>query len=270
MMITISIVAYKTESEQLMKLLNCCLKSKKIINRIYILDNSPANSLSKLFFHPKVTYIFNNANLGYGKAHNITIRRAIEQNMKYHLVLNPDIVFNPGTLEKIINYMDKNPNVGLLMPKILNPDGSIQYLCKLLPTPFDWIFRRFIPLTKYVEKRNFIFELRLSGYDEIMEVPYISGCFMFFRIKALKDIGLFDEKIFMYGEDTDISRRIYRKYRTVYYPLANATHEFQKESYKNLKMLMIHIKSAIYYFNKWGWFLDKERNNINKEVIEKL
>lgn len=271
MLINISIVLYKNIPIQLNKIIFNCLILNDLLNKIYLLDNSPKNYLSKQFpKNTKITYIFNSKNLGYGTAHNISIRKSIEEGVKYHLVLNPDITFNKGTLEKIIKYMDSHQEIGLLMPKILYPDGSIQYLCKLLPTPFDWILRRFIPIIKYIEKRNDLFELRFSGYDKIIEVPYLSGCFMFFRTQALKEIGLFDENIFMYGEDTDITRRIYKKYKTIFFPHTEAIHEFHKESYKNFRMLLIHIKSAIYYFNKWGWFFDKERCAINKEVLEKL
>jgi GT2 family glycosyltransferase len=271
MLINISIVLYKNTQIQLKKIISNCLNSIDLINNIYLLDNSPDNYLSKqLTKNKKIVYLFSNKNLGYGKAHNIAIKQSFAKNIKYHLVLNPDIFFKKGTLEKIINYMNNNPDIGLLMPRIHYPDGSIQYLCKLLPTPFNLIFRRFLPIRKYRKKKNNLFELRFAGYDKIMEVPYLSGCFMFFRTEALKDTGLFDENIFMYGEDTDITRRIYKKYKTIYYPLAEATHEFHKESYKNIRMMVIHIRSIIYYFNKWGWFFDNERRTINKEVLKKI
>ncbi|MFH0976573.1 MAG: glycosyltransferase family 2 protein [Spirochaetota bacterium] len=268
--ITASVVIYKNEPEQIRLLLSCLLDTK-IISRIYLIDNSPDKiSASTLKLPQKCEYIFTGSNIGYGAGHNIAIRKSLALNSKYHLVVNPDISFKKGTLEKVLKYMDEHPDTGLLMPKILYPDGSTQYLCKLLPTPFDWIFRRFLPIKKYVEKRNNLFELRFSGYDKIMVVPYLSGCFMCFRTDALKETGLFDEKIFMYGEDTDITRRIYQYYKTIYYPFAEAVHEFHKESYKNIKLLLVHIKSAIYYFIKWGWFFDRERREINKEVLEKI
>ena len=84
-----------------------------------------------------------------------------------------------------------------------------------------------------------------------MNVPYLSGCFMFLT-SVLKKIGLFDENIFMYLEDTDINRRIHSKYKTTFYPKLEITHEYNKELYKNKKLLIFYIKSAIYYFNKWG------------------
>jgi hypothetical protein len=234
-------------------------------------DNSPADNLKTFAeISDSIVYIFNNRNLGYGKAHNIAVRKTIEDGIKYHLVLNPDVCFEPRVIENIYEFMEKNPDVGILMPKILYPDGSIQYLCKLLPAPVDVISRRFVPIKKSVEKRNEAYELRFTKYDKIMEVPYLSGCFMFIRTAVFEKAGLFDERFFLYFEDVDLSRRIHRYYRTVYYPEVFIYHGFEKGSYKNFKLLKHHIVSAIRYFNKWGWFFDKEKERINKETLEKI
>ena len=169
--------------------------------------------------------------------------------------------------------MENNPDVGLVMPKVLYPDGTLQYLCKLLPTPLDLFGRRFLnfgPFRKIIEKRNEVYELRFTGYDKIMEVPYLSGCFMFIRTEVLKKVGLFDERFFMYLEDTDLSRRIHRVSKTIYYPEVSIYHEYGKGSYKNPKLLKYHLDSTFKYFNKHGWFFDKERDEINKKTLEKL
>ena len=109
-------------------------------------------------------------------------------------MVNPDIKFESAILVKILAYMKVNTNVGHLMPKVFYPNGELQYLCKLIPTPFDLFFRRFVPL-RFIENRIYRFELRKSGYNTIMDVPYLSGCFMFLRVSALKEIGLFDERL---------------------------------------------------------------------------
>lgn len=96
------------------------------------------------------------------------------------------------------------------------------------------------------------------------------GCFMFMRVSALKKVGLFDESIFMYTEDIDMTRRIHRFYKTIYYPLVTIVHAHRAASYTNNKMLRIHIKSAIRYFNKWGWFFDRERRIWNRQLLNSL
>jgi len=271
--INVSIVLFKNDQDLVKKAIYSCVNSV-LINRIYLIDNSPRDILSCLAsLDSRIEYIFNNANLGFGKAHNIALKRSIEENIPYHLVLNPDVYFEGGVLEELYHFMENNPDVGLVMPKVLYPDGTLQYLCKLLPTPLDLFGRRFLnfgPFRKIVEKRNEVYELRFTGYDKIMEVPYLSGCFMFIRTEILKKVGLFDESFFMYLEDTDLSRRIHRVAKTVYYPYVYVYHEYGKGSYKSLKLLYYHIKSAVKYFNKYGWFFDKEREEINKKILEKL
>jgi GT2 family glycosyltransferase len=89
--------------------------------------------------------------------------------------------------------------------------------------------------------------------DFIYDVPYLSGCFMFFRVCTLKKVGLFDENFFMYLEDADITRRFLKFSRTVYFPHATAYHYYEGLTHKKLKFKWITVKSAFTYFNKWGW-----------------
>jgi len=211
--------------------------------------------------------------MGYGKAHNIAIRKSISDGVPYHLVINPDVSFKKGTLEAIYGFMEGNPDIGLLMPKILYPDGSLQYVCKMIPTPLDLFERRFLNfghLRKIIEARNNRFELRFADYNDLMNVPFLSGCFMFLRTSALKEIGLFDERFFMYADDTDLSRRIHEKYKTIYYPKVSIIHDHARESYRNRKMLIIHIINVIRYFDKWGWIRDKKRKFYNAKLLEEL
>ena len=263
----VSIVLYNTLYSEIQSLVEIMTPIPQI-ETIFLIDNSPSQNTILKDVSGKVKYVFNNANIGFGAAHNIAMKESINNNIKYHLVINPDISFKGDILKEILLFMDENADVGLLMPKVFYPNGNIQYLCKLLPTPFDWIGRRFFPFPKVITKRNKLFELHDSGYDKIMNIPYLSGCFMFLRIETLNKIGLFDEKIFMYGEDTDITRRIHQFYKTLFYPKVTIIHHHNKESYRSRRLLWIHIKSAIYYFNKWGWIFDQERRKFNKRVIE--
>lgn len=261
-MLTVSIVLHKTDVNQLIR----CIDSvnKNIDTRIFLIDNSPTKNLKSIADEfDNVTYVFNPANPGYGAAHNIALRKAIEIGGSYHLVLNADVYFNVGTLRQLVDYMNREPDVGLVMPKVLYPNGEIQYLCKLLPTPIDLISRLIFP-KKIQVKNNLKFEMRSSNYDKEMFVPYLSGCFMFLRIEALKKCGLFDERFFMYPEDIDLTRRVAAEYRTMFYPGATIYHEYGAASKKSIKMLLIHAYNIIRYFNKWGWIFDSERGRLNK------
>lgn len=270
MNITSSIVLYKTSLKQLDTILNCV--SIANIHKLYLIDNSPTNELEKhiqSYNSDRFIYVFNNANIGYGAAHNIAIRKAMEENATYHVVLNPDIIFDNYVISQISDYMNQHLDVGQILPKVVYPNGDLQYLCKLIPTPIDLIFKRFLP-NKWIEKRIHKYQLRFTGYNKIMNIPYLSGCFMFFRISALKEVGLFDERFFMYPEDIDITRRMHIKYKTIFYPEVTIIHAHAAESYKSKKMLWVHISNMIKYFNKWGWFFDNERRIVNKRVLSEL
>lgn len=114
------------------------------------------------------------------------------------------------------------------------------------------------------------YELDCFDYESVFEFPSLSGCFMFLRSDKLKLIGGFDPRFFLYLEDFDLTRRMHKIAKTLYFPHASATHRFDKASYNNPQMLKLHIASAVKYFNKWGWFRDKERDSINKETLKKL
>ena len=261
--ITASIVTYKSNLHELSIVLKCTADSS--VEKIYIVDNSPTDELKTFAtVSPKIEYLFGHGNIGYGSAHNIAMRKAIELGAKYHVVINPDISFNRLVIENLAQYMDHNEDIGHLMPKIIYPDGEIQYLCKLLPTPMDLIGRRFIPVKSYIARRNYHLEMRGSGYDKIINVPFLSGCFMFLRVDAIAKVDGFDDDFFMYCEDIDLCRRIgMAGFRTVYYPKESVIHTHAKESFKSKVMLKAHIKSALRYFNKWGWLFDDYRSKTN-------
>lgn len=265
-MINCSVVLYNNSFTEIASLVKS-LRQSEVIEKIYLIDNSPI--LNVEFRKLSINYIFTGKNLGYGAGHNIALRKTIVQGIPYHLVVNPDISFDPVIIDSIVQFMNNNSETGQIMPKVYYPNGEIQYLCKLLPTPFDLIFRRFIP-ENWTKTRTERFELRKSGYNTLLDVPYLSGCFMFLRTKAIKEVGIFDERFFMYPEDIDLTRRIHQKYRTVFYPEVSIVHHHAQESYTNLKMLWIHITNLIRYFNKWGWFFDKERRNVNKETLKQI
>ena len=269
-MITASIVLYKTSQKETETIVHSVIQSKSI-EKLYIIDNSPTDALSWVKdLSPIIEYI-KNKNTGYGSSHNIALRNAIERNSDYHIVLNPDIIFEPHVIPKIKEYMDAETDTVYLLPKVIYPDGETQHLAKLLPTPFHLIFRRFLPKNRMFNKMQNKYVLFNSGYDKIINPPSLSGCFMFLRVKTLKEKNIFfDERFFMYFEDFDIIRRLHRVGKTIYYPEVTIIHNHNKASYKSKKMLLAHIKSAIQYFNKYGWFIDKERKKMNKQILNEI
>lgn len=271
-MITASIVTYKNRAGDLESVLRSALADG--IELIYLIDHSPADEVKRfmddssplgdMLRDPRVSYA-QHPNRGFGAGHNIAIRKSIAAGAKYHAILNPDIYWEGDVVERLARYMDENPDVGMVAPKVLYPDGRLQYTCKMLPAPIDLIGRRFLP-KKLTAKRNARFELHASGHDKIMNVPYIHGCFMLLRNSDLLRAGMFDERFFMYPEDIDITRRLHAISKTIYYPDVSIYHAHEAASRKFNKMLWIHITNMIRYFNKWGWLRDPERREANRRI----
>lgn len=253
--ITCCIVLYNNDFDEIRNAIASFINTELFV-KLYLIDNSQTDRLKVLSNDDRIEYIHNVSNRGFGTAHNIAIQKSILLGSQYHLVLNPDIYFNPGTLESIFSFMNNNINVGHLMPKVLFPDNKFQFLCKNNPTFFDLFVRGFMPnfLKGIFRKRISLYDFRDSNFNKpIYRIPYLSGCFMFFRTSTLKKVGLFDENIFMYLEDADITRRFLEISDTVYFPDAFIYHHYSGLTHKKIKYKIITIKSAIYYFNKWGW-----------------
>jgi GT2 family glycosyltransferase len=266
--LTGAIVLYNNDPGTLLATINSFLDTDLNV-RLYLIDNSPNDKLRGIVEDARVEYIYNNSNLGFGKAHNIAIENCFSRS-QYHLVLNPDIKFDGEILTHLYNYMEANHDIGQIMPKIFYENGELQRLCKLLPAPRDLFGRRFFPDSKWANERNREYELQDFAYDRILDVPNLSGCFMFIRTSVLQKSGLFDPRYFMYMEDVDLTRRIGRVARTVFYPYVSIIHGYQKESYNNRRLMRFHITSAIKYFNKWGWLMDSERKTANRKVTMEL
>lgn len=267
-MVSASIVTYRTDCDELCH----CIESlrKNGVSPIFVSDNSPDDSLRDFCSgFDEVEYIHNGRNIGYGAGHNVAIRKAIHLKSDYHLVINSDVYFGGGVIDRIVGYMDANADVAQLIPNVTYPDGKIQYVVRLLPTPADLIFRRFLP-ERWIQKRNTCYCLAFYDHSKPFDVAYHQGSFMFFRTKCFDTVGLFDERFFMYPEDIDITRRMHRLYRTMFFPAVTVVHAHKAASYKSVRMLAVHMVNMIKYFNKWGWFFDRERSVWNKNLLEQL
>lgn len=263
---TVSLVVYKMPMAAMMPVISGVLESS--CSKFYIVDNGNdpvlAAEISSLQSE-KICYI-PSENRGFGAGHNEALCHSATEGFEFHIIVNPDISFKSGTLEKIIAFMKDFPDIGLVMPKTLNSDGSIQHNCKFVPTPTDLIFKRFMPAFM---KRGRMKRFMMMDYDHnvILDVPYLCGCFMAFRNSVLKKSGLFDERFFLYPEDIDITRRIWHSgFRAVYFPGAEVIHSHTQASYKSIKMLWCHIWNMIRYFNKWGWLYDPLRRELNCRI----
>jgi len=233
---------------------------------LHIVDNSVKALKHELFRHPRVKYLFVGRNLGFGAAHNLALTQ-LTLPSDVHLLLNPDISFDSEVLPSLVKLLQMEADIGAVMPRVIYPNGTHQHLSKLLPTPIDLILRRFLPITLLKEHINRRYELHALCQDRNNDIPSLSGCFLLIRTAILQDIGGFDERYFMYMEDVDLVRRVGDVARTVYCPSISVTHDYGKGSYHNAKLLSYHLKSAVKYFNKWGWFYDPIRTTRNRRIL---
>lgn len=281
-MITASIVTYNDHLLDIEAILRSIIASP--IRKVWIIDHSDRvfslrEELQQYMHRDKdirehiergfqIEYLHED-NVGYGRGNNRAIRLAMEEGCQYHLVVNPDVWFSSDVIPTIWKYMEEHPEVGQIMPKVLFLDGNIQPLAKLLPTPMDMFCRMILPEWMF-KRRNKRYELADSGYKNIMNVPCLSGCFMFFRTSTLQECGLFDERYFMYAEDFDLTRRIHRRFKTLFFPNVSIFHKFNRGSHRSLRLFLIHTMSMVRYFNKFGWFYDKERHHFNRQLIQEI
>ena len=263
--ISASLVLYNTEFKIVEESIRSYFNSS-VHGDLWIIDNSVDLKYKYLEeYNSRITYINSGKNLGYGRAHNIALRNFIDKT-DYHIILNPDISFEHDVIVELSDYLDINSRVGLIAPRAVYPDGEVQSNGRLIPNPIHLVLRRFFSISKFNLKVNSDYELKNNGASNYL-TPVVLGSFMMFRNSALEEVGLFDERFFLYPEDIDISRRMFENYDNIIFVDKQFIHHHYQESYKSTKLLYVHIKEMIKYFNKWGWFIDTKRGLLNQKVL---
>lgn len=247
-MVTGSIVTYNNISTIAKTLETLFGETKDIDFKLYVLDNGSSDGTPEFIEqnYPYVTVIRSGKNVGFGAGHNIIINQV---ESKYHAVINPDIVLTQNAVKKMADYMDENPDIGLLSPRICFPDGRDQILGKRNPHLKYLVASRL----RGDEPSKLLKEYAMLDCDlsKPTEIENATGCFMFIRTDILKSIGGFDDGFFMYFEDADLARRINEVSKCVYYPDAVVNHVWGRDSKRNFKLMLVHINSMLRYFRKW-------------------
>ncbi len=204
---------------------------------------------------PMVSVVENPLVTGYGGNHNINLARS---NSDYFVIMNSDMLVKPDTFKNLIAFMAGDGTIGMVAPKVLNEDGTLQFLNKRYPSVFDLFLRKFCPagLCGFFKKRMDAYEMRDTDYNSVVEAQLLSGSFMFCRTDKLKELGGFDEHFFLYFEDYDLCRRFQKAgLKTVFYPGAEAVHFWERSAHKSWRFALMFINSAVKYFSRWGWKL---------------
>jgi GT2 family glycosyltransferase len=227
------------------------------ITEVIVVDNASNDDSQTLVINefPEVIWIQMKNNVGFGKACNIGSQRA---SGKFLLFLNPDTVISKKTLSLSLDFMVTHPEVGLMGPKILNTDGTLQASCRRsFPSPADAFFH-FFGLSRLFPKSKFFGKYNLTYLNpEIStQVDAISGSFMFTYKSIFTQIGGFDERFFMYGEDLDLCWRVRDTgYKVWYFPGTQIIHRKGKSSSK------VKIKSRIAFYEAMVIFSKKYRKH---------
>ncbi len=216
--LTISIVNYNA-GEHLINCLNSLEKIKDELDfDVFVVDNASSDGsieeAKKKF--PQFSYILNKKNLGFGKTHNIVLKKA---KTTYLLTLNPDCEVFSETLSFLIDYMDKNPDVGVCSPRVEKPDGSLDKAShRGFPTPFASFLYYFL-------KNDRLYHMTNKDMNSIHEVDSVVGAFMLIRKSVLEKVGYFDEDFFLYGEDIDLCYRVKKAgFKVMYLPQIKIKH----------------------------------------------
>jgi GT2 family glycosyltransferase len=227
--------------------------------QLYVIDNTPgapaADSTAVAARFSNLELHHPGKNLGYGAGHNIAIQRSAAK-YKYHLICNPDITLGEDTLAVLYDFMEAHPDVGLCMPKLVGTDGETHFCCRRSPVALDYLSQLVLP-GSWGRRRRDSLELRSRDYEQSMEVPCLSGCFMFFRSDVLRRLGGFDDRFFLYFEDLDLSARARKLGKNVYFPYTWVVHERQSGHRNSWQLKARFAASACRYFAKWGWFSSK-------------
>ena len=263
-----SVVLFKTAPQEVDQAIRQFL-AVPLKTHLCIIDNSPTPLAPEAYADPRISYFFANGNLGYGRGHNIALR-ASQGRSRYNLVMNTDITYSPDAVTRLVDFMEANPQAGLAGPKVLYPDGSLQHVCRLLPTPANMFLRRFLPDSKWTQRADAVYELRQWDHECVANIPYFQGSYMMLRTQVCNQVGGFDERFFLYGEDIDLTRRIHAIAETLYVPDVRITHQYRRYSNRSLLGTWYGIQNNCRYFNKWGWFFDRDRKRINRKVLAAL
>ncbi|MEX0739228.1 MAG: glycosyltransferase [Pseudohongiella sp.] len=200
-----------------------------------------------------VDVITGHGNIGFGQAHNLIIHRC---DSEYYLILNPDVIVDRQALSAGIRYLQQAPQAVAVTPAILDGNGHPESGCKRYPGVLDFLLRGFAPawLKQRFRKRLAHYEMRDMPGDQIHDdVPIISGCFMLFRHDALRQLGGFDPRYFLYFEDFDLSIRARTLGKLSYLPQMCITHLGGNSARKGLRHIIMFGRSAWRFFSSHGW-----------------
>jgi GT2 family glycosyltransferase len=202
---------------------------------------------------PEVRLIRTHRNLGFAGGNNVGYRAS---RGRYFLMLNSDTAVPRGAITRLVRFADQNPQAAFIGPRVVNPDGSLQYSCRRFPNLRAALLRN-TPLARFARGSAAVREYLMTdwGHDQPREVDWLSGCCLLVRREATEQIGLLDEQYFMYCEDMDWGFRAREAgWSSVYYPGAQVVHEVGKSADKLPRRMIAfhHISMYLFWRKHYG------------------
>ncbi len=251
------LVAYHPSEPEITQLMACLAAlSPGIGYAVVVNDHTPGEPVERLREGADL-FLALPENPGYGRAVNRGVAALAELAPLPTLLgaLNTDLSWSPGSFEALSTWLGDHPEIAIATPRILSPHGETQHLCKRNPTLLGLLSRRFLPPAlkpAWLKRYDNWYAMKQKNYDEIFDVPYLSGCCMLMRSAAFQQSGGFDEAFFLYLEDADLTRAMRLQGRAIHLPIASVRHHWGRGNYHSLKLMLVNFHSAWIYFRKWG------------------
>ncbi|MFA6047683.1 MAG: glycosyltransferase family 2 protein [Parcubacteria group bacterium] len=223
-------------------------------------ESEEATQLMMREDYPEIKFYAFKENVGY----QALLKKGFEMaEGKYILIMNGDAVVKKGSIEKLLEYVRSNKQVGLVGPQLLGFNEELQYSCFRFYTPMTIVYRRtFLGRLKFAQKKLDLFLMKDFDHKSEKEVDWLMGSALMTSREVIKKVGLMDPRFKMYFEDVDWCRRFWEAgYKVIYYPSSRMYHYHGKGSsgksiIKTLifnRLAWLHIISAVKYFLKyWG------------------
>lgn len=234
--------------------LNSLAQSRGVDFETVVVDNASSDSSLEMMLaeFPQIRTIASPRNGGYAFGNNLALREFLlrPEPPPALMLLNTDTVMPPDGLRILMDFLDEHLDAGIVGPKLVRADGSLDLACRRsFPTP-EISFYRMLGLSKLMPRSRRFGQYNLTYLDEneTAEVDSVVGACMLLRTEALMQVGLLDETFFMYGEDLDLALRVkLAGWKVYYYPGTEVLH-YKRESSKNSTRAQVEFYRAMYIF----------------------
>jgi len=247
--LSITIASWNTRKD-----MEDCLRSLEAVRgelpfEVIVVDNASTDGTPEMIeeLFPWVRLLRMPKNVYFTGAHN---RALSVRNAPHAFLLNSDTIVHKGALKTLAAYSVAHPEVGIIGPKLLNPDGSLQFSCRRFPNPLATLFRntflgRMFPNNKYTRE----YLMTDWSHDQSREVDWVSGAAMFVTQEAMAKVGLLDPNYLMFCEDVDWCYRVNKAgLKVVYLPQSEITHAIGRSTSQAAKKMLFRFHASMLRF----------------------